>query len=185
MAKPRARIRRSRVGDLGWAFQRQAVIYHGEFGYLPIFETYLAQGLAPFLEGFDAKLDAAWVAQAGNVPLGFVAIQHDPGRPGWAKLRWFFVEEAGRGQGLGRRLLATALSFSRSVGHRGVYLWTVDDLDAARRQYERAGFALAHEARAPCRWAPWGHEQRWEIEFPRRGRTRRKTALSASRHRAP
>jgi GNAT superfamily N-acetyltransferase len=161
-ARARTRIRRSRVGDLGWAFGRQAALYADEFGYLPVFEAYVARGLAPFLDGFDAARDRAWVAELDGRPVGFIAIQHDPDRRGWAKLRWYFVERQARGHGLGKRLLATALRFARRAGYRGVLLWTVDDLADARRQYERAGFDLAYQDPKPCAWAPWGHEQRWE-----------------------
>ena len=166
MAKS-VRIRRGRIGDLGWAFGRQAILYHEEFRYSQVFETYVARGLAPFLDHFDAKRDALWVAELAGTPVGAIAIQHDPDRPGLAKLRWYFVEKAGRGCGIGSRLLSTALRFARKARYRGVLLWTVDDLHAARRQYERAGFVLAHTDPKPCSWAPWGHEQRWELRLPR------------------
>jgi len=160
-----ARIRAARVGDLGWAFGAQAALYAREFGYLPVFETYVAQGLAPFLERFDATRDRLWVADLHGERVGAIAIQHDPERRGWAKLRWYFVEPKARGHGLGRRLLATALRFARKAGYKGVYLWTVDDLADARTQYERAGFTLAFQDAKPCAWAPWGHEQRWELRL--------------------
>lgn len=161
----RARIRKARVGDLGWSFERQAVVYAKEFGYLPVFETYLAQGLAPYLEGFDDALDRLWIAELAGRRVGCIAIQHDAKRPGWAKLRWFLLERGARGEGLGRKLMQAALTFSRRAGYKGVYLWTVDDLEGARRVYERAGFNLAFEDPKPCAWAPWGHEQRWEIRL--------------------
>ena len=162
---PVARIRRMRAGDLGWAFMRQAEIYRTEFGYARVFETYVARGLAPFLDAFDPRRDRLWVAELDGERTGCIAIQHDPDRGGWAKLRWYFVESHARGHGLGGRLLATAVRFARTAGYRGIYLWTVDDLPAARRQYERAGFMLVHQDDAPCAWAPWGHEQRWELDL--------------------
>ncbi|MHB8633967.1 MAG: GNAT family N-acetyltransferase [Thermoplasmatota archaeon] len=163
----RVAIRAARAGDLGWTFHRQALLYRREFGYLPLFETYLAEGLAPFLAGFDASRDRLWMARSGDCVLGFVAIQHDGGRRTWAKLRWFWVEREARGMGLGSRLLATAVRFSRRAGYEGVYLWTVDDLAAARKRYVEAGFRLAFEDPKPCPWAPWGHEQRWELALKR------------------
>lgn len=163
------RLRRGRVGDLGWMVHRQAVVYAKEFGYSQVFETYLHEGAAAFLQKFDAKRDRIWVAQSaqsgksGQSALGFVAIQHDPDCRGWAKLRWFLVEAEARGQGVGTRLLRSAIAFASKAGYRGVLLWTVDDLHGARRLYEAAGFALAWQDPKPCRWAPWGHEQRWEL----------------------
>src|SRR5688572_22063205 len=145
---------------------RQAAVYAKEFGYSQLFETYLHEGAAVFLRRFDATRDRIWVAEQAGRILGFVAVQHDSGRRGWAKLRWFLVEREARGQGLGRRLLRAAVAFSRKAGYRGILLWTVDDLHAARALYEDAGFALAFQDAKPCAWAPWGHEQRWELTFP-------------------
>jgi GNAT superfamily N-acetyltransferase len=186
------RLRKGRVGDLGWMVHRQAVVYAEEFGYSPLFETYLHEGAAVFLRKHDARRDRVWVAEAQprmtqiaqtqtqsaasaepsassasfeRRVLGFVAIQHDPDRRGWAKLRWFLVEEEARGHGVGARLMKAALAFSRKAGYKGVLLWTVDDLHAARALYEKAGFTLAFQDPKPCRWAPWGHEQRWELSL--------------------
>lgn len=157
------RIREGRVGDLGWFFARQAVVYHEEHGYSPVFETYVAAGLHPFLAGFDAARDRMWVAEADGRPVGCIAIQHDPERSGWAKLRWYLVEAPARGRGVGWRLLETALGFARGAGYEGVLLWTVDDLHAARRQYERAGFRLVEET--DCPWKPSRRQQRWELRL--------------------
>lgn len=157
------RIREGRVGDLGWSFWRQSVVYHGEFGYSPVFETYVAAGLHPFLADFDPARDRMWVAEMDGRPVGTVAVHHDPDRPGRAKLRWYLVEASARGRGVGGQLLDTALRFARGAGYDGVLLWTVDDLDAARRQYERAGFRLAGEA--DCPWKPSRQQQRWELRL--------------------
>lgn len=144
---------------------RQAVVYAREFGYSQVFETYLHEGAAIFLRKLDPARDRIWVAQSAGKPIGFVAIQHDPERRGWAKLRWFLVETEARGHGVGMRLLKAAIQFSRKVGYKGILLWTVDDLHAARALYEKAGFALAFQDPKPCAWAPWGHEQRWELSL--------------------
>ena len=175
MTSPRAvavRWRTGRNGDLGWMVHRQALVYAKEFGYARLFEAYLHEGAAVFLRRFDPKKDRIWVAESassrktsGKSVLGFVAIQHDPDRRGWARLRWFLVESEARGHGVGGRLLKAAIRFSRNAGYRGILLWTVDDLDAARALYEKAGFSLAFEDPKPCAWAPWGHEQRWELSL--------------------
>jgi GNAT superfamily N-acetyltransferase len=164
------RLRAGRVGDLGWMVHRQAVVYAKEFGYSQLFETYLHEGAAVFLHRFDAARDRIWVAESAasrkgssRSILGFVAIQHDPDRRGWAKLRWFLVEREARGLGVGSRLLKAAVAFSRKAGYKGLLLWTVDDLEAARALYEKAGFSLVFQDPMPCGWAPWGHEQRWEL----------------------
>ena len=171
------RLRTGRIGDLGWMVHRQAVVYAREFGYSQVFETYLHEGTATFLRQFDAKRDRIWVAESvssgssASSVLGFIAIQHDPDRRGWAKLRWFLVEKEARGHGVGRRLMRAVVAFSRKAGYKGILLWTVDDLQAARALYQATGFELAFQDPKPCRWAPWGHEQRWELPL---GDVRRK-----------
>jgi len=161
------RLRRAKVGDVGWLLERHAVVYHDEFGYSQVFENYVAQGLPTFLMSLDARRDRLWVAEQGGRRVGCIGVHHVDDHPGWAKLRWFLVEKHARGQGLGARLLDEAIRFSRAVGYKGVFLWTVNDLDAARRLYEKAGFTLAEEKAEPCPWASWGHEQRWELAFGR------------------
>lgn len=147
---------------MGWLLQRHAEVYLTEFGYLPVFEAYVAETIPPFLRAFDPKRDRLWIAESAGRRLGCVAIQHDPHRRGWAKLRWFLVEREARGTGLGRRLMDAALRFSRRAGYRGVHLLTVDDLHAARQVYEHRGFRLVKEG-PRCEWAPWAQEQRWEL----------------------
>lgn len=153
------------MGDLGWALQRHGELYRDEFRYLPVFEDYVTRTFAAFLERFDPARDGLWVAELDGQRVGMVAIHHDPERPAWAKFRWFFVEKAARGHGVGSLLMRTALDFAKTVGYEGVWLWTVDDLAEARRHYEKVGFRLVHTEAEPCEWAPWGHEQRWELHL--------------------
>lgn len=160
-----ARVRSRRVGDIGWACMRQAELYAQEFRYTQVFEDYVVRSFAPFVERFDPRKDGLWVADLDGERVGCIAVQHDPQQPGWAQLRWFFVEAKARGHGLGRALLDQVLVFCRQAGYAGIWLWTVDDLGAARRQYERAGFRLVHTEPEPCAWAPWGREQRWELSL--------------------
>lgn len=161
------RVRPRQVGDIGWACMRQAELYAKEFRYLPVFEDYVIRSFAPFVERFDRAQDGLWVAELGGRRVGCIAIQHDAQDPrgSWAQLRWYFVESDARGQGVGRALLDQAIAFCHKAGHQGIWLWTVDDLTAARRQYEHAGFRLVHTEAEPCAWAPWGREQRWELKL--------------------
>lgn len=151
-------------GDPGWVLHRQAILYAQEYDYNEVFETYCAMGLSRFLERFEADKDQLWVAQREGEKLGAIALQHDAQRPGWGQLRWFFVEPEGRGAGIGRMLMDTLVSFARQVGYGGVYLWTVDELVAARRLYEQTGFRLVQET-GPAPWASWTNEQLWELDL--------------------
>lgn len=157
-------IRGQKAGDLGWVFQRHAVVYSEEFGYNENFESYVCHGLARFMKNYNYKMDRLWIGEMGGQRVGSVAVHHVKNRAGWAKLRWFLVESEARRRGLGSQLLGTAVAFCKKAGYKGIFLWTVSDLDAARRLYERIGFTLAEE-RKTCVWAPWTHEQRWELRL--------------------
>src|SRR5438445_311374 len=157
-------VREQEVGDLGWALHRQSVVYKTEFRYKDSFETYLCEGLAPYMRNYDPKRDRMWVGEVSGRPVGCIAIHHVAERPRWAKLRWFLVEREVRGKGLGARLLSRAIAFSRKARYDGIFLWTVSDLDAARTLYEKTGFRLVEEKKS-CAWAPWAREQRWALRF--------------------
>jgi GNAT superfamily N-acetyltransferase len=156
-------IREQRVGDLGWAFYRQAAVYKHEFHYNDAFEAHVCRGLSPFLEKYEPKKDHLWVGELGSQPVGFIAVQHVAKRPGWAQLRWFFVEKEARGHGLGSRLLEKAIAFCKKSGYKGIFLWTVSNLDSARELYKKSGFRLKKDEKQVCSWAPWAREQCWEL----------------------
>jgi GNAT superfamily N-acetyltransferase len=59
-----------------------------------------------------------------------------------AKLRLLLVDPAGRGQGLGRRLVVECIAIAQACGYRKITLWTQSILVGARKIYQDAGFVL-------------------------------------------
>jgi DNA-binding MarR family transcriptional regulator/GNAT superfamily N-acetyltransferase len=140
MQAPRAILREPRPGDMGWVVQSHGSLYAGEYGFDSSFEGLVAEIAARFLASFDASRERCWIAELDGTPVGSVfLVRHSDDV---AKLRLLLVDPAGRGQGLGQRLVAECIAFARACGYRKITLWTQSILVAARKIYQQAGFAL-------------------------------------------
>ncbi|MBL8568269.1 MAG: MarR family transcriptional regulator [Phreatobacter sp.] len=136
-------VRRHRPGDMGAIIAGQARVYAGEFGWDDTFEALVAEIGAEFLKDHDPQRERAFIAERGGQVVGSVFCI-DAGE-GVAKLRMLYVDEAARGLGLGRRLVADCIAFARQAGYRRMVLWTNDILASARRIYQAEGFVLTAE----------------------------------------
>jgi GNAT superfamily N-acetyltransferase len=149
-------------GVMGRVTELHAAYYaeHWDFG--QFFEVQVATEMATFLERYDERRDALWVALAAGRIEGSIAVDGSRATTDGAHLRWFIVSDALRGQGVGQRLMVSALAFCRERGYERVYLWTFEGLEAARHIYERSGFRLAEQKRGD-RWGREVNEQRYEL----------------------
>jgi DNA-binding MarR family transcriptional regulator/GNAT superfamily N-acetyltransferase len=139
-AAPRAILREPRPGDMGFVVQSHGALYASEYGFDAAFEALVADIAAKFLTSFDASRERCWIADIGGRPVGSVfLVRHNDEV---AKLRLLLVDPAGRGQGLGKRLVDECISFARARGYRRITLWTQSILVAARKIYQDAGFEL-------------------------------------------
>src|ERR1700688_3569492 len=138
---PRAILRDHRPGDMGWVVQSHGALYASEYGFDASFEGLVAEITAKFLGSFDASRERCWIADIDGSPVGSVfLVRHTDDI---AKLRLLLVDPAGRGQGLGQRLVTECIAFARACGYRKITLWTQSILVAARKIYQDAGFVLA------------------------------------------
>ena len=137
------------AGDLGWVLQRHGTVYAAEFGWDATFEDFCARIIGEFPALRDSAPGRAegWVAEVNGVPAGSVFCVPDAGAPGGAtaRLRLLLVEPWARGLGLGRQMVAHCLDFARQAGYTDIVLLTYDQLSAARRVYQAAGFTLDSE----------------------------------------
>ena len=147
-------------GSIGRIASLHGTYYHEHWGFGLFFEAKVATELAAFLTAFEADRDGLWTVSTDGEVQGAIAIDGSRGMTQGAHLRWFIVSDGLRGQGVGERLLSTAMAFCRECGYPRVYLWTFGGLDAARHLYEREGFALVEE-RLGTQWGTEVREQRF------------------------
>ena len=131
------------------------------------FEMLVLRQLCDFIEHYDPAVDLVVSARVDDVLAGAISIVgrphlydcgHGPdagvpagdATPGDApavqapdvQLRFFIVDPAFHGQGMGKALLHAALGWCRERGVRSVFLWTVDNLPQSRGLYESVGFRV-------------------------------------------
>src|SRR5262249_33876652 len=138
-------LRSHRIGDMGAIVARQAIVYATEYGWNDEYEALTARIVADFIDGFDAKREACFIAEANGEMAGAVFLIRHPERTGVAKLRLLYVEPFARGLGIGRKLVRECTTFAKRAGYHRITLWTNDVLVSARRIYEAEGYRLVEE----------------------------------------
>jgi DNA-binding MarR family transcriptional regulator/GNAT superfamily N-acetyltransferase len=159
---PPAKLRDPRPGDMGWVVQSHGALYASEYGFDCSFEALVAEIAAKYLASLDASRERCWIADIDGAPVGSVFLVRHTDEI--AKLRLLLVDPAGRGQGLGQRLVSECIAFARQCGYRRITLWTQSILLAARGIYQQAGFALV--ATEPHRsFGQSLNGETWEMEL--------------------
>jgi DNA-binding MarR family transcriptional regulator/GNAT superfamily N-acetyltransferase len=163
-------LRPHRPGDMGWLVSRHGALYTREYQWDMRFEAMVARIAADFIDHFDARREACWIAERDGINIGCVCLvqardetTHTP-IEGVAQLRLLLVEPSARGLGLGERLAAECQRFAREVGYRHIRLWTNSQLAAAKHIYRKAGYRLV--ASEP--FQGFGHDlvgETWELDL--------------------
>jgi GNAT superfamily N-acetyltransferase len=141
-------LRPPQPGDIGWVVARHGAIYAHEYGWDLTFEGLVASIAGRFVERFDAKREACWIAERNGQNVGCIFLvqardeKSDKPDRGVAQLRLLLVEPSARGLGVGARLVAECERFGRQAGYRRIKLWTQSILLAARAIYAKAGYRL-------------------------------------------
>ncbi len=164
---PEPVIRRElREGDLARIVAHHGRLYGEEYGVDRDFERMVASAVArAAARGFPGEREAIWMVELDGEHAGSLALTDEDG--GEAAVRWFVLDPALRGHGLGRRLLDELLATAPRLGYERVWLETFGDLEAAAHLYRDHGFELVSSEEGPR----WGREriafQRYELVLSR------------------
>lgn len=151
-------------GVIGLITEAHAVYYHEHWGFDVSFETQVGRELSEFMAAFVEGRDGLWVATVAGRFAGSAAMDGGQASTEGARLRWFIVVPTFQGTGLGKDLLARAVTFCRQNNYPRAYLWTFRGLDAARALYEREGFRLCEE-HAVDQWGQRITEQKFQLDL--------------------
>jgi ribosomal protein S18 acetylase RimI-like enzyme len=147
-------------GDIGYVTYMHGRFYQEEYGFGVSFEAYVAKGLHEFYEHYDPHADGVWVAGHEGKMVGFLVLMHR--EPAVAQLRYFIIDPAYRGIGLGKKLARLFMDFFHAKGYCKAYLWTTSELFAAANLYKHMGFTLTEEMASDAFGKPL-KEQRYEL----------------------
>lgn len=105
-------------------------------------DAMLAEEQIAFFRCFDPTRDRVWVAMDGDCPAGAITIEGPRPELGEhaARLRFFILDKALRGRGLGNEMMLHAMCFCKEKQYKRVFLTTLPGLEAAMRLYEKYGF---------------------------------------------
>lgn len=150
-------------GDLGYVIYRHGKLYGDEYGYGVSFESYVAGGIHEFYKAYDPSQDRVWIAEHDHRIVGFLLLMHRENKV--AQLRYFYLEAAYRGIGLGKKMMSMYMDFLRACNYTSSYLWTTDELPAAASLYKREGFKLTEEKESTA-FGKMLKEQRYDLATP-------------------
>src|SRR5438552_13504769 len=156
-------IREYVPGSIGRIVELHGRYYARDWRFGPYFEAKVASELGELLARLDPKRDGFWIAAEDDEIVGGIAIDGSCA-PDAARLRFFIVDDSLRGKGFGDQLMRTALDFCRRAGHQHVFRSTFAGLAAARKLYERHGFALTDE-RSDRTWGVEVTEQGFDLRM--------------------
>ncbi|WP_334329961.1 bifunctional helix-turn-helix transcriptional regulator/GNAT family N-acetyltransferase [Companilactobacillus sp. HBUAS59699] len=152
-------IKRTGIADIGYIADLHARVYTDR-GYHAIFQYYVLSALAKYAQ---SDMDGvSFIATVDGQRAGTVSLVE--AEDGYWQVRWFVVDPAYQGHGLGKKLIKTLIDYAKQHQITKMYLWTVSELEAARSIYRRNGFKLI-ESKQNHEWKDeLITEERWNYQ---------------------
>ena len=117
---------------------RRLVRAHGDARATTPGVEYVYEDAARMPGAYAPPRGGLWLAVAGNVAVGCVALRPIGGRV--AEVKRMFVEPEWRGRGVGRALMDAVIAGARAREYATLRLGTLDDMLAAQALYRSLGF---------------------------------------------
>jgi len=147
------------VGDIAALHAR---VYAASHGFGRAFETTVATGLGEMLGYLDPARDFFRAVESEGRFRGSIALDASAA-DGTARLRYFILDDALRGQGIGKGWMEALMGHARATRLTYIHLWTLTGLDAATALYVRAGFVLEEERDATPLFGAPGTARRFGV----------------------
>ncbi len=161
--KKRIKIRLGlKPGDIGYITYLHGVLHAREHNWNHEFEGYVAEGLGKYAISEPGEKDRIWIAELDGKMVGCIAIVKNSTIE--AQLRWYLIHPNLRGAGLGKKLMAKALQFTRECGYKRLILWTTSNLEVAAHIYRKVGFTKTEEVTNKM-WGDTITQEKYEIEI--------------------
>ena len=149
-----------RSGDIGYVTRMHGVLYKEEYDFGIIFEAYVASGLCEFYKNYNPERDCVWVAEHKDRMVGFLLLMHRGNDI--AQLRYFILDPAYRGIGLGKKLVGLYMDCLKERNYKTCYLWTTNEQATAINIYKKLGFVFTEEVDSTAFGKPL-KEQRYDL----------------------
>src|SRR5262245_44428730 len=135
-----------RAGDLDRIVAHHARVYGPEYGVNDDFRQHVAATVErAAARGFPTSREAIAIVELDGEHAGSLALTDE------AAFRWFVLDPALRGLGLGRSLVEEMLAKAREMGYVQIWLETFSELEAAAHLYREHGFRVVSADTGP-RW---------------------------------
>jgi GNAT superfamily N-acetyltransferase len=148
-------------GDIGSIIKLHGEYYYKNYELNASFEPYVAIPLAECIQR-NLNNERIWVVEKDKEVKGSIAITKY--NTTTAQLRWYLLDEAVQGKGIGGKLIKEAIAFSKEKKYKNILLWTFSELTKAILLYKENGFTLVEET-GHFKWGKAIKEQCYELKL--------------------